>query len=117
MDDDPGVGSTHHRDWFLSRGRDYYTFTGSLKNLGDLGISSATARAFSTQENPFKDISRTEFQPRTEVSRAVFTSEQLRELLTIGESLANYNDKWEPALLLFAAAIHLDIPLRALAAP
>ncbi|WP_397453733.1 hypothetical protein [Pseudomonas sp. NA-150] len=115
-DDDPGLSSKHHRDWFISRGRDYFTFTGAFTSTGSLGISSATAHAFSTQENPFRDISRGDFQARTQTSRAVFTSEQLRELLAIGESLTNYSAKWERVLFVFAAAIHSDIPMRALAA-
>lgn len=35
--DDPGLSSKHHRNWFLTHGREYFAFTDSL--LTDAGLS------------------------------------------------------------------------------
>ncbi len=98
--DDPGLSSKHHRNWFLTHGREYFAFTDSL--LTDAGIGTG---------NPFRD-----FEARTENRRTILTSEQLSDLMEITVSLANYSEKLEPFLFIVAAAVHSDIPMRALTA-
>jgi hypothetical protein len=99
---DPGLSSKHHRNWFITHGREYFAF-----------IASASG---TETENPFRDISSKDFDARPEKSRAIFTSLQLSDLIRIAESLANYSEKLEPLLFAVAVAIHSDIPLRALGA-
>ncbi|NYS41489.1 hypothetical protein [Pseudomonas syringae] len=103
--DDPGLSSKHHRNWFLTHGREYFAFTDSL--LTDAGIGTG---------NPFRDLSPKDFEARTENRRTILTSEQLSDLMEITESLANYSEKLEPFLFIVAAAVHSDIPMRALTA-
>ncbi|EFW84642.1 hypothetical protein PsgRace4_18083 [Pseudomonas savastanoi pv. glycinea str. race 4] len=104
-DDDPGLSSKHHRNWFLTHGREYFDFTDSLPTY-----------ARTRTANPFRDLSPKDFEARTENRRTIFTSEQLSDLLGITESLANYSEKLEPFLFIVAAAVHSDIPMRALSA-
>ncbi|MCJ2370768.1 hypothetical protein [Pseudomonas sp. RGM 3321] len=103
--DDPGLSSKHHRNWFLTHGREYFAFTDSL--LTDAGTGTG---------NPFRDLSPKDFEARTENRRTILTSEQLSDLMEITESLANYSEKLEPFLFIVAAAVHSDIPMRALTA-
>lgn len=81
--DDPGLSSKHHRNWFLTHGREYFAFTDSL--LTDAGIGTG---------NPFRDLSPKDFEARTENRRTILTSEQLSDLMEITESLANYMRNW-----------------------
>jgi len=100
---DPGLGSNHHRIWFVRYGREYFAF--------------ATLTASDTEtENPFRDISSKDFDARPQKRCAIFTSKQLGDLIGIAESLISYREKWEPFLFIFAVAIHTDIPMRALGA-
>lgn len=98
---DPGLSSKHHRNWFITHGREYFAFASCLAN---------------TNENPFRDLLPKDFDARTEEPRTIFTREQLNDLLDIAESLTNYSVKWEPFLFIAAVAVYSDIPLRALAA-
>lgn len=98
---DPGLSSKHHRNWFITHGREYFAFDSCLTT---------------TKENPFRDLLPKDFDARTEKRRTIFTREQLNDLLDIAESLTNYSVKWEPFLFIAAVAIYSDIPLRALAA-
>lgn len=103
---DPGLSSKHHRDWFISHGREYFAFVASSPN----------SNACAEMENPFRDILRKDFDARVEKHRTIFTPEQLGDLLNVAELLANYSEKWEPFLLIVAVAVHSDIPMRALGA-
>lgn len=78
-----------------------------------------TAAAPSQQnqsKNPFQDMAPKDFEFRVEKPQAVFSPNQLSDLLDIAESLASYNEKWEPLLFLTALAVYSDIPMRAVAA-
>ncbi|MEG1626213.1 hypothetical protein [Pseudomonas sp.] len=101
---DPGLSSRHHRNWFITHGRKYFSFAASLAPPG------------AELENPFRDISRKDFAVRSGKRRTIFTSEQLGDLMSIAESLTNYSEKWEPFLFIVALAVHSDIPMRALGA-
>ncbi|MCX2812499.1 MULTISPECIES: hypothetical protein [unclassified Pseudomonas] len=98
---DPGLSSRHHRNWFITRGREYF----------DFALDPA-----STKENPFGELQPRDFDVRIQKRSTIFTREQLNDLLEIAESLTNYNVEWEPFLFITAVAIYSDIPLRALAA-
>ncbi|MGV6395688.1 hypothetical protein ACTUVN_000738 [Pseudomonas caspiana] len=104
---DPGLSSRHHRNWFLTHGREYFAFAVSLA-----GDNAGTIAA----QNPFQELSPKDFTARIRKPRTVFNAEQLSELLGIAESLTNYNEKWEPVLFMLATAVYSDIPMRALAA-
>lgn len=95
------MSSKHHRNWFITHGREYFAFASCLAN---------------TNENPFRDLLPKDFDARTEEPRTIFTREQFNDLLDIAESLTNYSVKWEPFLFIAAVAVYSDIPLRALAA-
>ncbi|MEX5601912.1 MULTISPECIES: hypothetical protein [Pseudomonas] len=83
--DDPSLSSKHHRNWFITHGREYFAFTDSLPSPKSLA-------------NAYDNL------------------EQLSDLMGIAESLTNYSEKSEPFLFIVAAALHSDIPMKALGA-
>ncbi|MNJ48178.1 hypothetical protein D3C77_433650 [compost metagenome] len=47
---DPGLSSRHHRNWFITHGREYFDFASGLAN---------------TKENPFRDLLKSHPLPRS----------------------------------------------------
>lgn len=103
---DPGLSSKHHRNWFITHGREYFAFASSPANH----------HTNNEPANPFQDLLPKDFDARPEKRRVSFTREQLNDLLEIAESLTNYDVKWEPFLFIFAVALYTNIPMRALGA-
>jgi hypothetical protein len=117
---DPGLSSRHHRNWFITHGREYFSFAESLpgsESLADShGNDNHNHNADAGAANPFRDLLPKDFDVRAEKRRTIFTSEQLSDLMGIAESLADYDEKTEPFLFIAAVAAYSDIPMRALAA-
>ena len=95
---DPGLSSKHHRDWFITHGREFFAFCASPAN--------SNANASAELENPFQDLLPKDFDARIEKRRTIFTPEQLGDLLRIAESLTNYSEKWEPLLFISGFTAH-----------
>ena len=114
--DDPGLSSKHHRNWFITHGREYFAFTDSLPSSKSLADTHDNTGAGTETANPFRDLLPKDFEARAENRRTIFTLEQLSDLMGIAESLTNYSEKSEPFLFIVAAAVHSDIPMRALGA-
>jgi hypothetical protein len=114
--DDPGLSSKHHRNWFITHGREYFAFAESLSGSKSIADFSGNQNQNPGAPNPFKDLLPKDFDARAEKRRTIFTPEQLSDLMGIAESLANYSEKTEPFLFIAAVATHSDIPMRALGA-
>lgn len=121
--DDPGLSSKHHRNWFMTHGREYFDFLARRANAAapvpvpaPAAYIAATSHQGNQSKNPFQDMAPKDFEFRVEKPQAVFSSAQLNDFLDIAESLASYNEKWEPLLFLTALAVYSDIPMRAVAA-
>lgn len=78
----------------MTHGREYFGFLARPTN--------AAVVAKDKSKNPFQDMAPKEYEFRVEKPQAVFSPTQLSDFLDIAESLASYNEKWEPLLFLTA---------------
>lgn len=123
---DPGLSSKHHRNWYMTHGREYFDFLARPANSAAPAATTAaytadtntaaTCQQQDKSKNPFQDMAPKDYEFRVEKPQAVFSPTQLSDFLDIAESLASYNEKWEPLLFLTALAVFSEIPMRAVAA-
>lgn len=123
---DPGLSSKHHRNWYMTHGREYFDFLARPANAATPvptaaaytadTTTAATSQQQDKSKNPFQDMAPKDYEFRVEKPQAVFSPTQLSDFLDIAESLASYNEKWEPLLFLTALAVFSEIPMRAVAA-